>query len=85
MNSLTIFAHYDGRWTFKNEYVDFKMVGLLVPYDCKLRILKQLVTDVLHICIPKNEIPMQYQVDQGLPPMKLDNDNAIKFYVEPKN
>ena len=58
------------------------MVRLLIPCDCNLRILKQLVTNALQRCIPENDITVQYYVDQGLPPLKLDNDNAVKFYVE---
>ena len=34
--------------------------------------------------MPMSEITLQYQVDQGLPPVKLDNDSAIKLYVELK-
>ena len=60
------------------------MVGLLVPFDCNLSILKQLVTNALQACIPESDITVQYQVDQGLPPMKLDNYSAVKFYVELK-
>ena len=63
MNILTVFAHYEGRWNSKNEYVDFKLVGFLVPYDCNIRILKQLVTNALHTYIPENDITVQYQVD----------------------
>ena len=84
MNNLIVFAYYDGQWNSKNEYVDFKIVALLLPFDCNLRILKQPITDALHTCIPENDITVQYQVDQGLPPMKFDNDNAVKFYMKLK-
>ena len=84
MSSLTVFAQYDGQWNSKNEYVDFKMVGLLVPIDCNLISLKQLVANALQTMKLPSNITLQYQVDPGLPPMKLDNDNAVEFYVELK-
>ena len=84
MSSLTIFAHYDGQWNSKNEYVDFMMVRLLVPIDCNLVIIKHLMANALEISMPPSDITLQYQVDPSLPPMKLDNDSAMKFYVELK-
>ena len=84
MSSLTVFAHYDGQWNSNNNYVDFKMVGLLVPIDSNLVILKQLVANALETSMPPSDIILQYQVDPGLSPMKLDNDSAVDFYVELK-
>ena len=34
--------------------------------------------------MPLSDITLQYQVDPGLPPMKLGNDSVVDFYVELK-
>ena len=34
--------------------------------------------------ISTSDITLQYQVDQGLPPVKLDNYSAVNFYMELK-
>ena len=34
--------------------------------------------------MPMSDITLQYQVDQSLPPVKLLNDSAVKFYVKLK-
>ena len=61
------------------------MVGLLVSIFCNLVILKHIVANALETSIPVSDIiTLQYQVDQGLPLMKLDNDSVIKFYMELK-
>ena len=71
MSGLTVFTRYDGQWNSKNEYVDFKLVGLLVPTDCNLNTLKDLVANAIQTSITKSDIMLQYQVDLGLPPVKL--------------
>ena len=60
------------------------MVGLLVPIDCNLVILKHIVANASKTSMLMSDITLQYQVDQGFPPMNLDNDSTIKFYVELK-
>ena len=60
------------------------MVGLLVLIDYNLVILKHLVAIALQTSMPTSDITLQYQMDQGLPPMKLDNESAVKFYMELK-
>ena len=60
------------------------MIGLLLPLDCNLDSLKKIVTNALQ---PRNDpvdMTLQYQVDRGLPPVKIENDNAVEFYVELK-
>ena len=58
VSSLTIFAHYDDQWNSKNEDIDFKMVGLLVPIDCNLVSLKHLVANTLQTMKPPSDITL---------------------------
>ena len=60
------------------------MVGLLGPIDYNFISLKQLVANALQTTKSLSDLTLQYQVDPGLPPTKLDNDNAVEFYVELK-
>ena len=69
---------------YRYEFVDFKMVGLLVPIECNLVILKQLVANALETSMPPSDITLQYQVDPSLPLVKISNDSAVEFYVELK-
>ena len=55
MGTLTGFIHYDGRWDSTNEYVYFKMVGVLWPLDCTLNMLKQIIAEELKVLRPEEK------------------------------
>ena len=58
------------------------MVGILMPLDCNMDMLKQLLAAKLKLITLKKDINIQYQINRSLPQMALDIDNSLNFHLE---
>ena len=84
MDPLTIFVYYDRIWNEKNDYVDFKVVGLLLTIDCSYSNLLQMFPAKLNRIICKETCNIQCLVNEGYKPVKINNNHQLLFYIELK-
>ena len=49
MGTLTVFVQYYGNWDTSNEYVHFKVGGILLSLVCNINVLKQLIEGELKL------------------------------------
>ncbi|PON46988.1 hypothetical protein PanWU01x14_247330 [Parasponia andersonii] len=84
MDSETVFVHYDGIWDKSENYVKFKMIGILLPIGCTFSKLLELISSELHLNVSVNNVKIEYQLMQDFPPIKIDSDDSTQFYLELK-
>ncbi|XP_062085757.1 uncharacterized protein LOC133791865 [Humulus lupulus] len=82
MENTTSLVQFGGKWNEKNEYEGYTMTGILIPPNCSLDNLVNLVKQ--EIKETRASIEVYYQVAKGTPPMKIESDNSVLFYLEIK-
>ncbi|PON81940.1 hypothetical protein TorRG33x02_222630 [Trema orientale] len=84
MDYVTVFVHYDGIWDENNDYIRFKMCGILVQNDCSFENLIDLLPAELKMNLSERNLTIEYQVEKGNPTMKITSDSSLIFYLELK-
>ena len=83
MDLITTLVRYKGQWDKSTStYSDYKVAGILIPYNCSLQNLKSLISDQIGAAI--DNIQITFQLRTGETPIEILTDNSIKFYIEMK-
>ncbi|XP_062088748.1 uncharacterized protein LOC133795308 [Humulus lupulus] len=82
MDNITSLVQYGGNWNENNEYQGYTMTGILIPPNCSLDNLVNLIKK--EIKEKTATIEVFYQVEKGTPPMKVVTDNSVLFFLEIK-
>ncbi|KAF4359454.1 hypothetical protein F8388_001498 [Cannabis sativa] len=70
---------YGGQWKEDKKYEDYIMTGLLIPTNCDLKSLLELVKAEIKC---NTTIEMHYQLCPDSQPMKIISDNSLMFYLQ---
>ncbi|KAM6553447.1 hypothetical protein CsatB_014209 [Cannabis sativa] len=79
MDSIMCVIKYGGQWKEDKKYEDYIMTGLLIPTNCDLKSLLELVKAEIKC---NTTIEMHYQLCPDSPPMKIISDNSLMFYLQ---
>ncbi|KAM6554058.1 hypothetical protein CsatB_014820 [Cannabis sativa] len=79
MDSIMCVSKYGGQWKEDKKYEDYIMTGLLIPTNCDLKSLLELVKAEIKC---NTTIEMHYQLCPDSPPMKIISDNSLIFYLQ---
>ena len=81
---MCVFMNYNGHWESTSRYVGGDMKGILVPEAATYHVLLRLVRNTMGICLPDTMLVMRYVVDPVLPPVTIQCDADVKFYIQLK-
>ncbi|GMN58467.1 hypothetical protein TIFTF001_027563 [Ficus carica] len=80
MDEVCVFVNYNGQWDVTLRYVGGEMKGILVPVTATYVDLIKLVKSVTGIRDLDKTIVMRYDVEPGMPPVRIqcDTDSAVE-------
>ena len=84
MGEVCAFINFNGQWDGTLRYAGGEMKGILVPETATYVDLVQLVRGVIGISRLDKTIVMRYVVEPGLPPVRIQCDADVKFYIQLK-
>ena len=84
MDEVCVFINFNGQWDGTSRYVSGELKGILVPETAIYVDLIQLVRNVIGISCLDKTIVMRYVVEPGLPPVRIQCDADVKFYIQLK-
>ncbi|GMN72306.1 hypothetical protein TIFTF001_052830 [Ficus carica] len=84
MDVVCVFIKYNGQWDGILKYVGGEMKGILVPVTVTYVGLIELVRSVIGIRGLDKTIVMRYGVEPGMPPVRIQCDANVKFYIQLK-
>ncbi|GMN25226.1 hypothetical protein TIFTF001_043873 [Ficus carica] len=84
MDEVCVFVKYNGQWDGTLRYVGGEMKGILVPVTATYVGLIELVISVIGIRGLDKTIVMRYGVEPGMPPVRIQCDADVKFYIQLK-
>lgn len=64
-------------------YVDFQVFGILLPLNCSYAKLLEIICKELKL-VPDTSVIIEYQVKDGYPAFKINDDQNVCFYIELK-
>ncbi|XP_060961996.1 uncharacterized protein LOC133032154 [Cannabis sativa] len=82
MDVRTVILFYNGTWVDRTTYVDYEVEGILIPTDCSHYELSHIVYEALNLDRNKYTIDLQFQVTEGIPPIRIKDDSGCKFYEQ---
>ncbi|KAL5542974.1 hypothetical protein UlMin_010684 [Ulmus minor] len=85
MEDIPVFICYGGRWDEKNNYVGYKVKGILIQEN--ITYLKLLEILYAELALSPTEYSFSVKFDTKIPkapPMDLDNDSDIRFFLRLK-
>ncbi|GMN24233.1 hypothetical protein TIFTF001_051355 [Ficus carica] len=84
MDKVCVFINFNGQWDGTSRYVGGELKGILVSETATYVDLIQLVRSVIGISRLDKTIVMRYVVEPGLPPVRIQCDADVKFYIQLK-
>ncbi|GMN69085.1 hypothetical protein TIFTF001_038140 [Ficus carica] len=84
MDEVCVFDKYNGQWEGTLRYVGGEMKGILVPITATYVGLIKLVRSVIGIRDLDKTIIMRYAIEPGMPPVRIQCDADVKFYIQLK-
>ncbi|GMN44846.1 hypothetical protein TIFTF001_014033 [Ficus carica] len=84
MNEVCVFINFNGQWDGTSRYDGGELKGILVPETATYVDLIQLVRSVIGISRLDKTIVMRYVAEPGLPPVRIQCDADVKFYIQLK-
>ncbi|GMN69851.1 hypothetical protein TIFTF001_038896 [Ficus carica] len=84
MDEVCVFVKYNGQWDGILRYVGGEMKGILVPVTATYVGLIELVRSIIGIRGLDKTIVMRYVVEPGMPPVRIQCDADVKFYIQLK-
>ncbi|GMN70237.1 hypothetical protein TIFTF001_039281 [Ficus carica] len=84
MEDVCVFVEYNGQWDGTQSYVGGEMKGILVPEPATYVGLIKLVRSTIGIRGPAKTIVMRFDVEPGLPLVRIQCDADVKFYIQLK-
>ncbi|GMN54564.1 hypothetical protein TIFTF001_023684 [Ficus carica] len=85
MNEVCVFVKYNSQWNDTLRYVGGEMKGILVLLTATYVGLIELVRSVIGIRGLDKTIVMRYAVEPRMPPVMIQCDTDVKFYIQLKN
>ncbi|XP_060965394.1 uncharacterized protein LOC115720472 [Cannabis sativa] len=82
MDVRTVILFYNGTWVDRTTYIDYEVEGILIPTDCSHYELSHIVYEALNLDRNKYTIDLQFQVTEGIPPIRIKDDSGCKFYEQ---
>ncbi|GMN62539.1 hypothetical protein TIFTF001_031610 [Ficus carica] len=84
MDAVCVFVKYNGQLDGTLRYVGGEMKGILVPENSTYVGLIELVRSVIGIRGQDKNIVVRYDVEPGLPLVRIQCDADVKFYIQLK-
>ncbi|GMN65792.1 hypothetical protein TIFTF001_034875 [Ficus carica] len=84
MAVVCVFIKYNSQWNGTSRYVGSKIKGILVPLTAIYVGLIELVRSVIRLRGQEKTIVMRYAVELGMPPMRIQCDADVNFYIQLK-
>ena len=84
MDEVCVFVNFNGQWDGTLRYVGGEMKGILVPETATYAGLIELVRSVIRISHLDKTIVMRYVVEPRMPPVRIQCDADVKFYIQLK-
>ncbi|KAM6567513.1 hypothetical protein CsatA_026641 [Cannabis sativa] len=81
MDTSIVFVYYNGTWVDRCNFVNFEVTGVLIPVSCSFKHLNTLIYDATKIDHHKHQLEIQFQPKQGIPPMRIKDENSLQFYI----
>ncbi|KAK6158679.1 hypothetical protein DH2020_005993 [Rehmannia glutinosa] len=85
MDKVTKQSIPQGEWTENTDYINFEITGILIPMDCTFSTLHEILEQQLQVSRDEERIQIKYKLREYLPPLKIENDFNLKFYLEVKS
>ncbi|KAK6151822.1 hypothetical protein DH2020_014457 [Rehmannia glutinosa] len=85
MEQIPTIVYHNEQWGENREYKNFEIIGILIPMDSTFSTLRKILE--LQIQYKKDVEAMQirYKLTETLPPLKIESDYNLKFYLEVKS
>ncbi|GMN47613.1 hypothetical protein TIFTF001_016797 [Ficus carica] len=84
MDVVCVFIKYNGQWDDTSRYVSGEMKGILVALTATYIGLIELVRSVIGMKGLEKTIVMRYVVKPGMPPVRIQCDANVNFYIQLK-
>ncbi|GMN34635.1 hypothetical protein TIFTF001_044927, partial [Ficus carica] len=84
MDEVCVFINFNSQWDGTLRYVGGELKGILVPKTATYVDLIQLVRSVIGISRLDMTIVTRYVVEPELPPVRIQCDADVKFYIQLK-
>lgn len=81
IGSIAIMVLHSGRWNIENHYVDYTLEGVAIKDSSTYMELYMLVAKQLMVDLAKNEVQIEYKVEESNVPMHIHNDMGVRVYV----
>ncbi|XP_055960976.1 uncharacterized protein LOC126672216 [Mercurialis annua] len=82
MDNIATFVQYNGFWNDKLQYTDFAVKGLIIPRECNISNLQQLLARQLEIDLEETYVQIKYQVKENYPPIIIQDNDSLDFYFQ---
>lgn len=84
MENIAVIVQHGGQWNENQNYINFKVCGLLIPSNCTYNNLLELILNELMLSPESSTTKIEYQVRDSYPPFDIANDCQLMFYIELK-
>ncbi|KAK6162873.1 hypothetical protein DH2020_002714 [Rehmannia glutinosa] len=85
MEKIPVVVYHNGQWEENREYTNFEITGILIPMDCTFSTLKEILEQQIQFRKDVEAMQIKYKLTETLPPLKIENDYNLKFYLEVKS
>ncbi|KAK6152938.1 hypothetical protein DH2020_012577 [Rehmannia glutinosa] len=85
MEKIPVVVYHNGQWGENREYRNFEITGILIPMDCTFSTLKEILEQQIQYRKDVEAMQIRYKLTETLPPLKIESDYNLKFYMEVKS
>ncbi|KAK6123079.1 hypothetical protein DH2020_043182 [Rehmannia glutinosa] len=85
MEQIPTVVYHNGQWGENGEYRNFEITGILIPMDNTFNTLREILEQQIQYKKDVEAMHIRYKLTETLPPLKIESDYNLKFYLEVKN
>ncbi|XP_060965830.1 uncharacterized protein LOC133034637 [Cannabis sativa] len=80
MEHLLLVLYYNGKFVDRCLYTDYQVTGILIPKGFSYQELRTLICHTLELNNITTVLDIQFQIQEGIPPMRIKDDNSCRIY-----